>query len=439
MGGEASTSVIGTTATVILGILTLILPKRYAVFPLLVASFYLTIGVGFDIFGLNFFSIRILILFAWTRVVFRRDYNNIRITSMDNILILWVLVSVITYTILYQTTSAFTYKMGHAFNALGLYFFFRFYIKDLQDVRRVVIFTSILIIPLAVMMIVEKKSGLNLFYTFGGVPEFSQVREGTVRCQGPFRHPIMAGTFGATLVPLIVSLWWGRNRKIIAVAGVISALAVLYASSSSGPLLSFFAGVVGLAMWPIRERMRVVRIALLLALVSLHLYMNAPIWYLAARISESIGGTGWYRANLIEQAINHFDEWWLIGTKVTIHWMPYNPLPSDPSKADITNQYIGEAVNGGSITLILFISVIVIGFKYVGRSISLLKNGTFEDQFLVWAFGSTLLAHVVSFLSVGYFDQTIVLWFMLLGIISGSADKYFDMKRKAGPRAEIYA
>jgi hypothetical protein len=36
----------------------------------------------------------------------------------------------------------------------------------------------------------------------------------------------------------------------------------------------------------------------------------------------------------------------------------------------------------------------------------------------LWSMGTALLTHSVSFISVAYFDQIVVFWYMLLGMIS---------------------
>jgi hypothetical protein len=137
-----------------------------------------------------------------------------------------------------------------------------------------------------------------------------------------------------------------------------------------------------------------------------------------------IGGSGWYRSYLIDQAINHFNEWWLMGTKNTAAWMPF-ALENDifGAKADITNQFIGEGVNGGLLTLILFIMVIVYSFRTVGYSLKKYENNSFKEKITVWALGAALFAHVMSFFSVAYFDQIIVYWFLLLAAIVASNNK----------------
>ena len=37
---------------------------------------------------------------------------------------------------------------------------------------------------------------------------------------------------------------------------------------------------------------------------------------------------------------------------------------------------------------------------------------------MIWSIGVALLAHVVSYISVVYFDQIIVVWFLLLSMMS---------------------
>ena len=71
-----------------------------------------------------------------------------------------------------------------------------------------------------------------------------------------------------------------------------------------------------------------------------------------------MGGTGWHRSFIIDAALKHIDEWWLVGTYRTVHWGGYPPPPADPENIDITNQYIVEGVKGGLVRLGLFILVI---------------------------------------------------------------------------------
>jgi hypothetical protein len=160
------------------------------------------------------------------------------------------------------------------------------------------------------------------------------------------------------------------------------------------------------------------RWGLVFAVVGLHIAMNAPVYYLIARFGNMFGGHGWHRAMLIEQAIAHFHEWWLIGTKNTAYWMPFSILPNEPNMVDITNQFILEGINGGIVNLSLFVIIIIAGFKQIGRA---LRKGegesTLHFQFFVWAIGVSLFIHVVNFISVSYFDQMFIIWYLLMAMI----------------------
>jgi hypothetical protein len=111
---------------------------------------------------------------------------------------------------------------------------------------------------------------------------------------------------------------------------------------------------------------------------------------------------------LIDEAINHFFEWFLIGVQETGHW--------GYGLEDVTNQYVLEGVRGGILSLALFISIIVISFRDVGflwrsaRSKSL--------TMLAWALGVCLFIHCMNFLAVSYFGQITVIWYMLLAMIA---------------------
>ena len=87
---------------------------------------------------------------------------------------------------------------------------------------------------------------------------------------------------------------------------------------------------------------------------------------------------------------------------------------------DVTNAYILAGANGCLLTMILFIATIVIAYKAVGRTIRLgeIDRPGSPSLKLVWALGATLFVHTASYISVSYFDQNFVTWFMLLAFIS---------------------
>jgi hypothetical protein len=267
-------------------------------------------------------------------------------------------------------------------------------------------------------MIIEKFTARNFFSVFGGVPEITMIREVSLRCQGPFRHPILAGTFGATLMPFFAGLWVKEEvKKSFVIIGILSSTVITFASASSGPALAYIFGIIGFLIWPLRRRMRVIRWGIVSALIALHLFMKDPVWHIIARVSELTGGAGWWRSYLIDQAIRYLNEWWLVGTTYTAHWMPM-PLPSDPNHSDITNQYIYEGVSGGLVKLILFVAIIVHCFRAIGFSLQTMKEMPFSKRILIWSMGVSLVVHVASYFSVVYFDQMIVFWYLLLAMIA---------------------
>jgi hypothetical protein len=409
---------IGLFFIVIMGILTIILPRRFAFMPLIISTCYMTLGQQLLVETLNFTIMRIMILFGWIRLFVRREYFSIKLNTIDKLIIWWVVVSVVIYTLSWQTSEAIINQLGFVYNTIGLYFLFRFFIRDLDDINRAIKVIAVIVVPLAILMLIESTTGRNLFSVFGGVREFSTFREGKFRCQGPFAHPILAGTFGATCVPLFLALWFrGRSGKLLGIIGSAAATIITIISTSSGPVMSYLAGIVGLMMWPFRKRMRVIRWGILSAVIALHIIMKAPVWALIGRLSNITGGTGWHRVELINAAIDHFDEWWLLGTKYTAHWLP-DFLPIDPNSADITNEFIKEGVNGGVLKMTLFIIITALCFRAVGRAVQVMEGYPFSKRILVWSLGATLFAHVTAFISVSYFDQMIVLWYLLLAMIS---------------------
>jgi hypothetical protein len=398
--------------TLCMGIAFLVLPKKYAVIPMLLVMLSITNLQRVVFFGLDLTMIRIMVVFGWVRVILRGETTSWQRTGLDSAMILFIIANVIFYTLQRRTLSAFVTSMGGAFDMVGLYFLFRLLLSDVFQASVVLRILAWLAVPMAVFMLIEQFTGRNFFSMFGGVPEFTLIRMGRLRSQASFQHPILAGTFGATLVPLLVGMSrMGIAQKRSAALGVFSAIIITVTSASSGPVFALLMGTLALLFWKVSIYMREVRLLLVLMIVGLQLVMKSPVYALIGRVPLVGGSTGFYRFLLINQFFSRFKDWWLMGVQSTAYW--------GEGLFDVTNQYIRVAVNGGLLTLILFLLVIATAFKEIGWSLRVLNRHTQEaERFFMWGLGATLFSHIVSFLSVNYFDQIIVIWFMLLAMIT---------------------
>jgi len=240
------------------------------------------------------------------------------------------------------------------------------------------------------------------------------ITNGHFRASGAFAHPILAGTVGAVCLPMAVC-FWRENRKL-ALVGLVGTLAIVFASGSSGPIMTTFSVLGALALWTIRGQMRTIRWLAFLAIIALSLLMNDPIYYLMARIDITGGSTGYFRAQLIQSAIDHFSEWWFAGTDHTRHWMQTG-IPANSNHTDMTNFYLQMGVWGGFPLMLLFMWLMVAAFLRIGKALRVCQGAPLSTQFLIWALGSILFGHATAFWSISYFDQTIVFLCLVLACI----------------------
>lgn len=409
-------SLSGLILTSFFCILILMLPRKYAFIPLILGGCLLTLGQVLYIYGLHFTMIRVIIFFGWLRLFIKDGVQTIELNSVDNAIVLWVLVNTVAYCIQLGTVDALVNRMGFAYNALGMYFLFRFMLKDITDIERMIKVMAIIVVPLALLMLIEKITGHNIFSILGDVSDYGYQRDGTTRSHGPFAHPILAGTFGATLIPLLLTLWVkNKKTRMLSVLGVFAATIITITATSSGALLAYCLSIVGMVGWYFRSQLKLIRWSFLAGLLMLHVIMKAPIWHIFSRLSDLLGGTGDHRAMLIDASIMHFKDWFLVGTHYTAEWLPYT-LEAYPDMVDITNQYIFEGITGGILTMAMFMVIIVRSFKALGFCLKVVNDRVI--YITLWALGVSLLCHAVSFMSVAYTDQLVLFWYLLLASIS---------------------
>lgn len=405
-------------AVLLAGILMIALPRNKIIVPFLAASILIPMDQVLLVGGLHFPMLRLLILFAVLRVLWLKVrtgsalFSN-GVNAIDVLVVSLATCSAVAGVMLWQDSKAAVYQAGEMYNIFGIYWCSRFLIRDDDDIARVLRAFALIVAIIGVVMLYERVVGRNPYALLGGarasVYAVVVERDERVRAMGPFGHPILAGTFAGVLIPMFAALWLigAKDRKTAAV-GFIGATLMTITSNSSTPLLAYAAGIAALCFWPFRGLARIVRWGIAIALIGLHLVMKAPVWHLVARIDLVGGSSGYHRFQLIDQFIRRFQDWWLFGVKNNADW--------GWEMWDTANQYVEIGQKSGLLPFLLFLAILVFGFKSVGRARQ--RAGTpLKQQQLLWCLGSALFAHVVAFFGISYFDQTIVQWYALLAMI----------------------
>lgn len=409
MDNQSDLHPIGIIAVILLGVATLIVPRRYVLIPFLLVACFISPGQRIVIATLDFNLLRMMILFGWARIFMTGEANGFKWKSLDILVILWALSGTLILTLREGTMASLIYRCGLMYDACGMYFLFRILIRGWSDVETIITAAAVISLPVAAFFLLEQTTGRNVFSIFGGVPEITTVRNGRLRCQGPFLHPIYAGCFWAALMPMIGALWFsGHYKRWLAAAAILSCIIVIFTTSSATPLCAMIVAIIAVALYPLRRYVSWMRLAAVFGLVGLHLVMVQPVWHLLARI-QIVDGTGWYRYKLIDECINRISEWWLLGTSNYQLWWEHGFNA-------VTNQYVLEAVQGGLLTLVLFIAIIACAFKGAGKNIRSAHDDQFS-KYASWAVAVALLVHCAAFIGVAYFGQVYVVWYLGLSII----------------------
>lgn len=394
----------------------LTVPRKWAPAALLAGSIFMTLGQGIEIASIRLPVYRMMLLVGLLRVFSKGETLVGGINRIDKLMVAWACWALLASIFHDQTRYGTIYACGVIFNQTLIYFLIRIWCTDLDEVRDVILIVALLLVPIALEMIMEKVTGKNIFSVFGGVPENVLVREGKRRAQGPFLHAILAGTVGATCIPLFVGLL--SRYRVLALVGISAGLVMTFASASSGPVMTLIFGCGALIMWRFKEHFGKFRCAAIIIYLVLMVVMKDPPYFLIARIDISGGSTGWHRAFLIQQTFNHLSEWCLFGTDVTRHWMPMQGIADDPQHTDITNYYIGFGVFAGLPSMLAVVAMLLVAFSWVGKLLNDWKDIDPERSYMIYCFGVSLFAHAATSISVAYFDQSMLFFWLTVAVIS---------------------
>ena len=419
-GGSSATTMhpVVIVWLIIASILMLALPRKYVAIPLLFAVLLTPFGEQLYIAGVHLYVDRILVFVGWIRLKTSPEKISVvfgGLTTFDKIFALWALCRVTATCLLFREIAAIVNQVAFLWDTLGAYFLLRYLIRDKDDAMRVVKALAVIMMVIAVGMASEQLGIQNVFGRIGGRTS-PYMRDAKLRAFGPFVGPIPAGTFGATLFGLFLWLYFTGRNISLAVIGAISAVVMVLTSMSSTPLMTLPATLLAITFWPLRRSMRLVRWALVLALLLLQVAMKAPFWWIINHIDLVGGNSSYHRAMIVDAFVNHFSEWWLIGVESSGSW-GYDMW-------DQANQFVSEGEKGGLVTFILFVGLVCLGFKLLGEAIRVAHDRA--HQWSLWLLGATLFSFVVSFFGISFSDQAVWGWIVFLVIISASTRQLFS-------------
>lgn len=388
--------------------------RQHAVMAFLVLATCVSGAQNFNLLGTSWYLLRVLILCGAIRCVVRNDWQSVSWGNIDLCVAAWSVIGTLVYVVQRGDPSALTFKFGTLIDTAGAYFVFRGLIQGQEAVVQAIRSLTLIAVPVAVGFSFEYATRMNIFSVFGGVPLMTTIRDGKLRCQGAFAHPILAGVFWASNLPAFAALVVTKRATVIGYIGLMASMVIIVACSSSTPLMGVIFSAIGLGCFALRKQMRAVQIGLVLGVCALHMMMKAPVWHLLARADIVGGSTGHYRYMLVDATIRHFDEWCLVGLASNLHWgKEYGHY-----LGDITNQYVLEALRGGFATLVLFVAITLFAFAMIGRHIKATR--TANQQWLPWCIGTCLFVHLASFTAVSYFGQIVLIYNMHLAMICGA-------------------
>jgi hypothetical protein len=401
--------------------LILALPRKKAITPFLLAFFTIPIGNVLVLGGVHFTMHQILILTVLARMAaFRASSAEKRFAggfnAFDKLVVCWTLLALIVFALEFMDTQALIKGLGDLVVSLGGYLAVRFLIPDRDTVRRAIKVLAVICAIQAGFMVSEQFTHQNVFWYVGGA--WPQMRDGHVRSEGAL-GTLYGGAMAGVLIPFFLWLWTEKKSRMAAYAGLAGATAMVWASHASTSWMAYGAGLAGLAFWPLRKHMRLLRWGLVAVLVGLHLVMKGPVWSLIAKIDITGGSSSYHRYYLVDNCIRHFGDWWLLGYKNYGSW--------GFDMWDLCNQFVVQALTGGLVTLVLYITIFKRSFQAIGIARKRV-DGDRRQEWLFWCLGSALFANVVAHFGINYMVHLSIYFFILLVCISVTT---FEVRQEA--------
>ena len=377
------------------------------------------ISINIGIFHL--YGVRIIAIIGFIKIRVTPKDQGVCWNKIDKLFIFYNLLGSFIYIVAsVNTLGAILFKSGVFVDSVLLYYVLRHSINSRKDVQLIIKTFCYCVIVLLPFAMFEFFSAQNLFAFLGR--SAIAIRNGEIRATTTFSHAILFGSFAAALVPMFWGGYKAQKSKLTLFA-IYCCLFFVVACSSSSPIVALAGGVCLLCFFRWKQYSSLLAKFTLFTAIFIHLVRKSPLWhFIYIRIQIKASSTGLHRYMLTDASVKEFWNWWLLGYgDIGPQWhLKYWPQ-NNAQFTDVTNYYLLEGVRGGFFTMMLFIYLCYTSVRVLGRySISQDQTG---DQWLWWGFTVMMIAHCLTFLSVAYFGQITMLFFLTIAVAAFAQDQ----------------
>jgi hypothetical protein len=422
-----------TLAVAIVGcFLSLILPKRYAIVPLLALAIILYPStVLMPPKNLSLTAQRAIAAVLFLRCIFQSSIRQqFKWRWVDTAALLYfILITASMVLALPQPGPALNNRAGFLLSAMLPFWCVRFLVVDRPSLYALLKGWVWAAVPLALMGVYQMYTGDSPYFRilmWGNLwirppnnrwdmrPLFGNLY---FRASGPILGFIMFGWYFALLVAPATNLFFQKRKFLLWGIAFLALPVGVLSSIASGPMMMMVFSAALVACFPLRKHAKLAFAFAGSAWLALMLFANrGPMEFVANMGKDQ--ASSWYRVKL-----QNFTLYGLAGSKPGMdgHWLTgYGEIPPAYNEAfhDLCIHWVWLLVIHGIMGFVGF-------YGFMGASAwNLWKahkmSDRLEDQWLLWSLMAMLVASILGMLVVALFSEVYFIYHMMLGVIANA-------------------
>jgi hypothetical protein len=310
-----------------------------------------------------------------------------------------------------------TYMIGRIFDTVCMYYAARLALQSLSEYAAMIpalCLTAVVMGTLGLLESIASWSPYTRLFELAGVGWFdkeAEYRYGFLRAKASTGHAIYFGVAMVVVSGLLLALrpLAKYKRVVLVIAGL--GIGGVLSSMSSGPQMALAVLFITLPFSFVKSLIKPALACLAMLCVFVEFASNRHFFSLIDYLALS-SETAWYRTRLLEVAMAHVSEFWLMGYggRTPHHWAAEI---DGRLHVDLVNHYIIVAVSGGIVSFGAYVGVIY------GAGRSAVRVARLRSHPRTASVGFMLVCLLTSIglatMSVGLFGPPLLLTYVLMG------------------------